>query len=352
MKTNLGIITFMLLLWGLSACTLRDHAGVTSTGNAGEIAGFVYQNSSTALSRKFAATADLNVQDSARVYLLNQSGALLDSMVTNVDGAFWFKALAAGTYGVRVVWGTDTALLENIDLQKDEVYQASMILGGQSGTAGVSTPRVSVFATQPASYQIAITLAYLYDTATHSIVVTRDTGKANLISTWGITFSDPNMTLCPSGKTCPPGLDYFSTNSGVIRNNNWFYNGSLETDSLVLGALPEMGILGVSNMELSFTDDSLKVSLYDDSWCLLQDSHIMNYYAQIISDSMNLSAVNCNTLSISGIDNKTYQIRVLDFDALRLHTREEISDSSASCVRTGAIANLFAGTCRPGLITP
>ena len=127
LRKVLGSLGALLLL----ACTagIHDQAGVTSTGNAGELAGIVYADNSANLSRHAMVSAAQLPADSALVVLLNSVGAVVDSQHTNRDGGFLFRQLSQGSYSVYAVFKQDTAKISAVQLSAEVGYQALMVVG-------------------------------------------------------------------------------------------------------------------------------------------------------------------------------------------------------------------------------
>lgn len=126
-------ILLTLIIALLAACGLvDDHAGATTTGNTGKIAGVVVFE--VPLAKTVALDPDsMAVFADVYLYYSHDRVNALDSVRTDASGEFEFDSLKAGSYYVRAILPTgEQTNSGDLTLAADEIKQLTLVLGQES----------------------------------------------------------------------------------------------------------------------------------------------------------------------------------------------------------------------------
>jgi|GEM_PF-4833783 len=353
MKRSFEILCSLCVV-AILACSfnVQDQSGVTSTGNSGELAGLVYDGQSVALARQNGFAANPHLADSAKVILFDSKHIPLDSQYTNSDGSFLFRNLERGNYRVVAIFRGDSSVLSMVNLQAGQRYAAQMMIGGQSGPAPVGEQAISLYSSNEGQVEQNVWLTFLENAAQAEVQVQRISGKDTLRGNWMFTFQNMGLQLRDSAQAgCSKGGLFFSTLSGQIQDNNWFYNGDLRGDygagdvcGNALPTLPEMQQLNMGGLELLFGRSKLQAKFYESKWCFTRDVSQTLWNLDTISNH-NVEVVDCNSLRIISMKPDTVTIRTLWFDPGEAAVSEELSHNGSSCIYTGKVVNQATDPC-------
>jgi hypothetical protein len=356
MKLSIKSILLMQFLAILCACSLKikDQTGVTSTGNSGEIAGVVYDASSQALARQTLQASAPKVIYSATVILRSASGVPLDSMQSNRDGTFWFRDLTDGVYQLSVFWEMDSTELRSIHLDQNELFQAQLVLVGQSGPLENSGRSISLYSSEPGLVEQSYWLDYIYDSTTQNLKIKRPVGETFTEGSWITTFSNMDLALRNTSQNgCVQNGHFFSTLSNQIHGNNWYYNGDLLLDYPLgsssrcqepLIGLPEMNQMGMDGLLLQFDSTHVRARFASNDWCFTRDADWTRLSVAHLSIG-SFEIVNCNTFRLIKSTADTISIRILWIDLGAGTISEEVSTGKNSCIYTGTMDKLSASEC-------
>lgn len=338
-----GMFWFALLM-SCSDSSDKDQSGVTSTGNAGDVAGYVVaQHGVGGLGRTHVAAAVVSV-DSALVQILGEGGKILDSVRTNREGAFRFRNLPEGMEKVVASLNGMVASLDFEDIQEGE--QISRLELGAGSQWIADTLPVGIYSAEPGPVWSPITGLYSYQADSSSIRFLRTFDSDTLTdTTWKLSFLDPEMLLWnPNQNGCSNKARFFSLAPGVVTENNWFYNGDLAEDfgtgntlcSQALNGLPEMNRFGMSGFEMLFLDSSrFKGVFYDREYCLTEAVAMQDLYGATLPSAARMETQDCNSFRILQGDSDTTVVRVLWLDIAAEWGEEEIRRGDSSWVHRG-----------------
>jgi len=339
-------------LLALLACTAQNHAGVTSTGNAGEIAGTVYDGVGVTMARQAMQAAAPQPADSAKVVLLNAAGSIVDSQRTNRDGGFLFRELDVGAYTVYAVFKQDTARLSSVQLTATQGYQALMTIGGQSGPAPKGASAVSLYSTEAGQVEQSFLLDYNYDSTHQQVKVTRRIGKTDSLGIWSVSFQAVEMILRDTTQSsCTTGGHFFSTLPSQVQANNWFYNGDLRVDYIdasnlcgsPLPELQEMRTLNMGGLEMLFDSTQVRAKFYQSNWCLNSSTTFPSVYASFVTLGA-LDTIDCNSIrAVNSTD--TVVVRTLWYDPSAIAASLELTHRGSICIYTGLLAEQKSSKC-------
>lgn len=345
MRIYLGIwIGWHLLMVACSDSSTKDHSGVTSTGNAGDVAGYVVARQGVGLGREQAVVA-LSSVDSALVVLSDAEGNVVDSMRSNREGAFRFRNISAGDYELTASLAGKKAFL-TVTAEEMGAYVSRLQLGETSKWLMDTLP-VGIYSALPGRVWSSITGRYSYDSANGSIRFIRTFDSDSILAgVWQVFFLDPEMFLWnPNQNGCTSRASFFSLASRMVEGNHWFYNGNLAEDyggvatvcSQPLEGLPEMRLFGMSGLELQFNENGrMKGIFYDRSWCLTQSVSMAQIYGSSIPDDAQIAVRDCNSFQVNRTNGDSTIVRVLWLDLAAEWGEEEIRHGTSSWIRRGS----------------
>lgn len=314
-----------------SACSLndRDHAGVTSTGNAGEIVGVVVKPSSgqsLLLRTLMAAQMDEGLGIAAEVvYRYNSDMRFQDSALTDIFGIFRFTDVKPGLWVLQAIIAGDTVRLGNIQVQADQLSRARLQSGGGSSVIQ-ETNWVPPGLHSTQSRIDTIESRMTYTISTNRLLVTRSPRSVcgqsygtPISSLWQFQISNMILSIHNPQQLSCPTLTFFSTVPNQLENNAWFLNGDLRAmrDSLPatctepLAGVPELVQTGMETVTLHLNGGELRVVLSALNWCLLRDAR-----GVLSTPSGTATMLDCTTMQVELEDRtQNYQIqyKAIDF---------------------------------------
>lgn len=288
--THIGWCLACMAIVGLWACAKdNDLSGVTSTGNAGEIAGIVMPEGNSALGRWSLAAS--TVQDKglphAWVYRIDERGIKQDSTLTDAFGLFAFDSVPEGVWTLKAVWEGETAELKGVELPFGKTLRTLLSLHGRSEILADSwlPPGLHSAASRVDTLQYG--MSYVFDSLSLRLTVKRPSagacgwsGGEAIEALWSVRRASLNLYLRNAAESSCPELEFFSTLPNDMNHNNWFLNGSLRAlrDTLPssctepLPGLPEMLAAGMETVTLHMEGGNLRAVFSALDWCLLRDA--------------------------------------------------------------------------------
>ncbi len=342
MKKLLGLLTLVLL--ACSGTSQEENAGVTSTGNAGEVAGIVVVELDAALSKTSMTGTPV---DSALVTIFDHNMQLIDSMRTNLEVSFWFRNVAPGDSYVRASLNDDVTEYD-VHVEKGNQSLLDLVLNGESSELAANTLRIGLYSAKPGRVWQRLFFGYKYDEDLAQIDVTRwNSFDDSINGTWMVQFNNFQMNLRNQDQgTCEANRNFFSTLQYEVVDNNWFFNGDLAEEYLTddycddpLESFPEMKFFRMSGLELQFElSGVLKAALYDHQWCLSDAVDLNDVYRNGIPADAEVTIRDCNSFEVTTKDSVQYVVRVLWLDPGFGEGIEEIQSDGNVWVRRGLIS--------------
>lgn len=337
----------------------KDISGVTSTGNAGEIAGIVMSENHSTLARWSMAAAsgqDKGLQ-SAWVYRLDENGIKQDSALTDAFGLFAFDSVPAGVWTLRAVWEGDTAELQSVELPFGKIIKTLLNLKGRSEILADSwlPPGLHSAASRVDTLQYG--MSYVFDSLSMHLNVKRlpagacgwSGGKA-VEATWSVRRASLNLYLRNEEQSDCPELEFFSTLPNDMNHNNWFLNGSLRAlrDTLPssctepLPGLPEMLASGMETVTLHMEGTTMRAVFSALDWCLLRDARGLDSVPAGYSASM----VDCITQKITPPSGGSEAAYTLEYKAINFMEPWSVrvrTSQGSTCLEKVGEAEAFEG---------
>lgn len=337
------LLTLLIFLSACSDSSTKEQSGVTSTGNAGDVAGYVVVQSGVGLSKQSAANS-FGPVDSALVVIETEDGTVVDSMRSNLEGAFRFRKVPSGEYKLWAeLDGQRTDLILSLEEQEEHVSRLAL---NEESVRLYDTVPVGLFSAEPGRVWLSVLGRYAYDATLGQIHFVRTfDGDSVDGGVWHMAFYDPEMYVWnPNQSSCNNKASFFSMAPQQLVGNHWFYNGDLAEDfggevsfcSQALLGLSEMNQLGVSGLEMQFGQKgAFKGIFYDGDWCLSEAVSLPEIYQSKLPLNAQMEIRDCNSFVVVQGENDSTTVRVLWLDMTAEWGEEEIRKGDSSWVHRG-----------------